>query len=731
MLAELFFTKGGDWNYSARDVSLWVVRFATAKTLTIVVMVSEAVEADAFLRIYEAIEDSSRKVQVPVRHLCAIRKVVWSSFDYMTGPELGFTWEAVTSEFMSSGKSSRSNSSRDDSSLTSSVTKGCGSGADYEEIDDVYRQASELPYDVSKMNMLMCSDERLYLDEFMTESHSTIDGTTTVTASDSDHIKHVASMASTSRNEDLESSTNSDKDSSAHKAEEFIGMSSLDGIVDLLVLDETAAKNSEDLQGMVSSGVDSGIVGTVSMHSGLSTMASSHAKELLNVKQSDEVSEKSCIVNRDSTVTDNNYAVENCVRKEQSVQYVEQDDYETLCDLVGESSTVQLSDEEYVAKFVLAEQICSTPMPSNPVIHKLTLLPKRGLFVGSYLFQVNSGTRHDRAMCAISLLGDYSRWEWYAERQSIIEEAFIDIIPRLRISYLTENIEDFICRATKEISKLMSFIGVCEAYPLLSQNVHDIRFRQTYFGSEKLQDNSFLAKAITAVLLSQSHCVIVGDKKADVVKMLLTLCLFVAPEWRWLCIKPFHHPYSPYLRLQAIQRIELVTIMCAGVESHWPLTVIDLDRQIVCTSSPHPKHRILKLLKQKSDVTQILKETSVDYKDATTPKIELRNCHADPRVTNFLVRMDLLPFERNARLGFIRQFRLMIENSARALIAYVQDISEPDSSYKQHTTSARWSLWPARKSLDLVSNASFLVTLAEAERILPDIADFICESNKL
>lgn len=51
----------------------------------------------------------------------------------------------------------------------------------------------------------------------------------------------------------------------------------------------------------------------------------------------------------------------------------------------------------------------STPMPSNPVIHKLTLLPKRRLFVGSYLFQVSGGACNDRTMCAISLLGDYLR----------------------------------------------------------------------------------------------------------------------------------------------------------------------------------------------------------------------------------------------------------------------------------------------------------------------------------
>lgn len=68
-------------------------------------------------------------------------------------------------------------------------------------------------------------------------------------------------------------------------------------------------------------------------------------------------------------------------------------------------------------------------------------------------------------------------------------------------------------------------------------------------------------------------------------------------------------------------QIELITIMYAGTESHWPLTVIDLDRRIVCTSSPYPKHRTLKLLKQRNDITQILKGTGVDFKDSIIPKM--------------------------------------------------------------------------------------------------------------
>lgn len=47
---------------------------------------------------------------------------------------------------------------------------------------------------------------------------------------------------------------------------------------------------------MISSAIDSGIVGTVSMDSELSTMGYSHVQEILNVKASDEVTQESYIV---------------------------------------------------------------------------------------------------------------------------------------------------------------------------------------------------------------------------------------------------------------------------------------------------------------------------------------------------------------------------------------------------------------------------------------------------
>lgn len=42
----------------------------------------------------------------------------------------------------------------------------------------------------------------------------------------------------------------------------------------------------------------------------------------------------------------------------QSVDYDECIDYDTLSDLAGESATKNLSDEQFIAKSVLAEEVC-------------------------------------------------------------------------------------------------------------------------------------------------------------------------------------------------------------------------------------------------------------------------------------------------------------------------------------------------------------------------------------
>ncbi|TMS35333.1 hypothetical protein L596_002759 [Steinernema carpocapsae] len=51
-------------------------------------------EADLFQTVYDALQHSgSRKISMTVENLSPISKIIWSSFDYMTGPELKFVWE--------------------------------------------------------------------------------------------------------------------------------------------------------------------------------------------------------------------------------------------------------------------------------------------------------------------------------------------------------------------------------------------------------------------------------------------------------------------------------------------------------------------------------------------------------------------------------------------------------------------------------------------------------------
>lgn len=121
----------------------------------------------------------------------------------------------------------------------------------------------------------------------------------------------------------------------------------------------------------------------------------------------------------------------------------------------------------------------------------------------------------------------------------------------------------------------------------------------------------------------------------------------------------------------------------------------------------------------------------VEIGDVRQNKLELRNCHASNVVIDFLAKMDFLPFERNARLGFIRQFLLSVENHARAFITYVQDASKPSPTDKTNAISSKWSLSAARRALDLISESSFSIVLAEAERLKTGFADFICDTRSL
>uniref|UniRef100_A0A0M3JC85 Sen15 domain-containing protein n=1 Tax=Anisakis simplex TaxID=6269 RepID=A0A0M3JC85_ANISI len=159
-------------------------------------------------------------------------------------------------------------------------------------------------------------------------------------------------------------------------------------------------------------------------------------------------------------------------------------------------------------------------------------------------------------------------------------------------------------------------------------------------------------------------------------------------------------------------------MMRLGLESDWPLAVIDLDKRLVCISSAGSqigKHFEMKWQYQRAKINAILyqqqtEESALCYQygdnggdkgdngsqtgagaangmgllgrtGGQSMKIdkpdngcsEMRNCACESHVAEFLARLDILPMEQGVRIGFIRQFLLALENKARAFITYVQD----------------------------------------------------------
>uniref|UniRef100_A0A9J2Q0E9 UDENN FLCN/SMCR8-type domain-containing protein n=1 Tax=Ascaris lumbricoides TaxID=6252 RepID=A0A9J2Q0E9_ASCLU len=813
-------------------------------------------DAEEFWSVYEAVEDSTRTLQLTIRDPCAISKVVWSSFDYMNGPELCFVWEPIAVSSLSPVEfASNSDCSKDTTnSLTSSVSKATSTNT-YEDIDNAFND-DLLTCTIAEMDVCaICSrmhpgvlcdsmissstlsrsesagqrsrnDGLHYLDEFMSESRSTLGARTNTTVEDDEQARLMTSFASTSELEESQSadstSGNDEDDGKGGESritidqEEVLAQYSLQipadsnitrpdemteaiafGVDVLLARNECFPNTPQDLsmllmtearldepnkegkegvfferapsnvdststntvmlthspsfsnvsdegavagetvskrgtdgtdetqQAMFSSAVDSGITGTISTHSDLSVQS-----PLMDIRNAVEMST--------SQKADEGYVEEERTLTDDSLGFDEVADYEVFEAMCGEN-TLEVSDEMFIAKSVLAEQICSTQLPSNPLHHKLTIVPKRDLVAGSFMFPVVCAGGARRAMCALSLLTHQSKLDWYLQRQSTIESMVSDMLPRVKALHLVESTHDVIFRVMGEVVKMLSVLGAAERFPLYT-SLDEIKLRRTYLMDSNLGDNVFLARAITALLRSQAHCVLIGDHKTDVAKakrivkflqMLNTLSLFVAEEWRWSCLKAYAHSYSPYLRLQAVCRSELTEMMSLGVESEWPISVIDLDKRIVCVSSRFPKHCRLKAQRQREEAAAILHQDIDASKQFinSSMKLEMRGCHADSRVIEFLSHLDLLPREQSIRIGFVRQFLLSLENRAKAFIMYVNDASKPRDGDKQHATSGKWSLSAARKALDLFSETSFAIVLAEAERLQPDIAQFIYDSK--
>ncbi|VDK78567.1 unnamed protein product [Cylicostephanus goldi] len=135
---------------------------------------------------------------------------------------------------------------------------------------------------------------------------------------------------------------------------------------------------------LITSCVDSGIGGTISTHSELSTLCFSPMAESTPKPQTRaSAGEKS--------------------KRKLSQGSSFDDDIVSFLDLPMDSSSDSITDEFFVSKFILAEQIFSVQLPSNPLIRKLKIVPSRNLLVGSFIFSL-PGSSGTRTIHAISFL---------------------------------------------------------------------------------------------------------------------------------------------------------------------------------------------------------------------------------------------------------------------------------------------------------------------------------------
>ncbi|KIH65817.1 hypothetical protein ANCDUO_03859 [Ancylostoma duodenale] len=158
-------------------------------------------EAEDYFSTYDALHAGNspvRRLELRLRNVSSISKVVWSSFDFMCGPELKFVWEISPSSSVSPvNLSGEEGSVNDAESLDSSMTT---STVQFEDIDDPLQIALTSTtglYDSMFMDDSMYHEYHLssrggytfqelrYLDEFMMDSsnYSGTDSSTTMTDS--------------------------------------------------------------------------------------------------------------------------------------------------------------------------------------------------------------------------------------------------------------------------------------------------------------------------------------------------------------------------------------------------------------------------------------------------------------------------------------------------------------------------------------------------------------------
>ncbi|KAL3091139.1 hypothetical protein niasHS_004258 [Heterodera schachtii] len=462
-------------------------------------------EADLFQDILSALQQQKKRIRLPLANPCPIQKIVWSSFDYLRGPELEFVWEAdflpaPTAEEGADG-AQQQNYGQKSYCCTNGGTDGTTNAIleDAETVADVSCTNSSTDSSFSKLSCDAFHNAGQFLVSSSTSEHCAggpsqqrlTDELSSLNLScqTDDTLRAVpsASRGTENANATAYNSQNADGDG------EVVAVTTETDFATITTTTNhnNAPSSSSCADAMVTSCVDSGIGGTVSIESNLSTytkpehredevlfsaddqrcsikMRSSSASRGdvfgYHIPEAEEVIEFSQVYadsssgelgdghspNRKSDQQLLNaseiHAFDSMTAAQQAQNVVgccsssmfssfnagavaakndgggpSKMGHERLAQFYREAEQFAaefapsdpsngadgLSDEAFVAKHVLAEQIGSIQFSSNPVLHKFCLVPSRHFCVGSYIFATRRAEQSravTNTLCAFSVL---------------------------------------------------------------------------------------------------------------------------------------------------------------------------------------------------------------------------------------------------------------------------------------------------------------------------------------
>jgi len=396
---------------------------------------------------------------------------------------------------------------------------------------------------------------------------------------------------------------------------------------------------------------------------------------------------------------------------------------ELLFNMSGEIGIPLMTDEDYVTKHALAEQISGNFIACDPIIHKLTVIPTRALAFGSYIFWPNPAS-HDISIHAFSILLNDLDEMWYTEHRLLFDHFMDDVIAVFKLRFNSgESVESLSEFLDEEFKKLISMTS---SFKIWTFGTREFKPEDNLLLANLPSDYLlFLHRAIAGVIMSRGHTYIYGGTDySEIRKLVLTLSLFLDENMTRLCTNPYSTPINPYLCLQVVNEKEVQEMKSTIVSCRWPACIVDLKYKKVYFSGPywdHEKRRLSSLTKNNN-----LHENS---KKNFHQKLKLSVINSLP--SHYSSLLSSIRDYPGSLQNVISHFHLLMRNEARTFIELVKVLSEPSKEAKDNPYSSKFKLSEVNHLLRIHSSEELAIVLANAEVMLPSISDFISENAQL